>query len=170
MFNNLKGIDKIEQPLPHRPHVLVIYKSDGLRKVIGDGDPLTNEEFLAVHELVEPERVEPDYTEQEREAVAGAAILLDQARSAAEAVWDEIEDLRAAHRDVVNRVEEIAIQRDLIAALDKLDTRQGLVQEARIALSSARRNADQGARLRNPPQLANVEERSLAQKIDENSR
>lgn len=57
---------KFEQPLRHRPGVMVHRKPDGSTVIIGDGDGFTPEEFIVLSPLIEqPAHVLP-FTAQER--------------------------------------------------------------------------------------------------------
>ena len=57
---------KFEQPLRHRPGVLVHRKPDGKTVIIGDGDGFTPAEFMALSPLIEQPSDKPPFTTQER--------------------------------------------------------------------------------------------------------
>lgn len=89
----LNGIISAEHPLPHRPGVVVVKTKSGMH-VLGDGDPFSQAELIAVGGgLVEPSGPRIEFTAEETQALQDAEQRLERARGAVERLWDERDEL-----------------------------------------------------------------------------
>ncbi len=132
---------KFEQPLRHRPGVLVHRKPDGKSVVIGDGCPFTPAEMAAISPVIEQPKHDPGLTAEERaeldQAEARLAEALRLVELAAEAMFETRDKGRAYERNL-GRVSASEAKRikELKTAHDAAQTTW---QEAREAEGLARR-------------------------------
>lgn len=133
---------KFEQPLPHRPGVLVHRGPDGKCKVIGDGNPFTSAEHAALSPVIEPARHELPFTAEERAELAEAEARLAEAvrlRERAELrMFDAQDRCRTYERNLGVKPSEQAVKRAMALRVAHDDVRKTW-EEARDAEGLARR-------------------------------
>ena len=146
---------KFEQPLSHRPGVLVHRKPDGKCVVIGDGDPFTQAELMALSPLVERPRHDPGFTTAERAELDQAESRLAEAlrlgEIATEAMFETRDKGRAYERSL-GRVGESEAKR-----ITELKTAHD------AALTTWREASDAEG-------LARVEETNVSQRVHQAAR
>ncbi len=134
---------KFEQPLRHRPGVLVHRKPDGSSVIIGDGDGFTSAEFMQLSPLIEqPAHVLP-FTVQERADLDRAETRLAEALRlsgrAKEAMFEALDRAKRFERGLglsvssheANRVVEFKAAHD--AAVATVRDASEAVHDARVA-------------------------------------
>lgn len=174
MKHNGKSLH-VEHPLKHRPGVVVVTDGNGTRRVIGDGAPLSQAEFIAVSGgVVESTsiRLADHFTPEEQAELDHLEQQLARAVAARDRVLAKLEDARRreAHAQTTAEFEAIGAEaRELHGELE--DVRR-LESEARVALNKARRRITEATRQRvDPPQYANLPDgRGLDERIDEVNR
>lgn len=126
---NLNGIVNCEHPLaPARPNFLVITTKDGKRHVIGDGDPLTQDELILVGGgLVEQKRPRLEFTDEEAKALAESEDRLERARAVIADLWDERDRLVAHTRSFQSALHANAVTDEERAAKDAAQAKHDAV-------------------------------------------
>ena len=125
---------RTEQPLKHRPGVLVMTDADGRRFVRGDGQGFTGAEFMALGTVVEPASSRPPLSPEERAAVDAA----EERRAEALALVDRAAEEKWEARDRALRAEKSAGEPISAADAQRIRHLRGAYDAAKAAWNEAR--------------------------------